>query len=376
MNDSDSEKLIARLQQLPEKEVPPYLVENIMAQIRPAKTGFWAALLQFLMTPRPVVFRPITGFALSSLVVVLFSVSMFLERHETAQLQGDRVAGMLTKAMQDSEASFLVGRGLLAAGLPGEALPLLQKASLTVPDNPEYAYWEGICFWANGMPEKERSSYQRGITSSPETVPLLLNLGHNFLEEKNFQEALVQYDRVLSLVPKESTALYNKALIYHLQQQEELAKIAWVNYLEHYRYGRKSFRAVRHLNNLNDFTYRIYQLGGRKIILKQSALLDMRPQNQLNKDVEILTSWLRYDPVLDIHLVFFHEDDISIAKHKAIEMKKRIVTVLGEQVRPRVRLSWFNETEVIETASGKIQPPESLLIFGTKRKTLQEETEI
>ena len=46
----------------------------------------------------------------------------------------------------------------MAAGLVEEALPLLQKASLSAPDNPEYAYWEGLCFWANGMPEKERSS--------------------------------------------------------------------------------------------------------------------------------------------------------------------------------------------------------------------------
>ena len=280
------------------------------------------------------------------------------------------------KALQNPQASFLAGRGLMAAGLVKEALPLLQRASLSAPDNPEYAYWEGLCFWANGMPEKERTSYIRGVSSSPATIPLLLNLGHNLLEQKEFSAALIQYNKTLSINPHEQAALYNSGLIYNLQQDSEKERETWKTYLKYYRSDRNSFRAVRRLNNLKDFTYRTYQIGYRKIILSQSALIRMQSAEDVRHEVEILADGLRNDPRLQLDIVFFHENDALTARKNAIVLKKHILAAVGEKERKRVRLSWFGEKETVQTSNGNYQLRESLLLFGRRNFNQEKETKI
>ncbi len=264
----------------------------------------------------------------------------------------------------------------MTAGFAAEALPLLQKASQSAPDNPEYAYWEGLCFWANGMPEKERASYIRGVGSSPDTVPLLLNLGHNFLEQKEYSAALVQYNKALSIAPQQQTALYNSGLIYTLQQDSENEISAWKTYLRYYRSGKNSFRAVRRLNNLNDFTYRTYQLGNRKIILSQSALVKMDPKAEVSHEVEILAAGLRNDPRLQLDIVFFHENNGLAARKNAILLKNMLLAAVGKNEEKRVRLSWFGEKETVRTSNGNYQLKESLLLFGSQNFTQNKETKI
>lgn len=252
----------------------------------------------------------------------------------------------------------------MAAGLVAEALPLFEKATVDTPDNPEYAYWQGLCFWANGMPEKERSSYLRGVVASPDNVPLLINLGHNLFEQGELHAAKLQYDKVLAIAPQDDEALYNRGLISHLLQDYENEKNAWKSYLHYYRSGKKSFRAVERLNNLNDFTYRAYQLGNRKIILSPSALLNIFPMGEISRELEILARGMKNDPTLQVDLVVFQENDELAAKTKAILLKKNILAILGKKESKRVRLSWFGEKETLQTPGGTHHLPESLLLFG------------
>jgi len=376
MHEPDTEKLIKRLQQLPELEPPPNLVSEVMGRIRPAKKPLWQQLLSYLIKPRHITLQPLPLAGAAMLATAVFWLGMVtgMNRVQPAG-QPVQVTGV-QKALQSPKASFLAGRGLMTSGLVAEALPLLQKASLSSPDNPEYAYWEGLCYWANGMPARERSSYIRGVDSSPETVPLLLNLGHNLLEQEKLSDALVQYNRVLTVVPHEQTALYNSGLIYNLQQDSQNEITAWKTYLQYYRSGKNSFRAVTRLNNLNDFTYRTYQLGTRKIILHQSTLVKMSPPEEVYHEVEILAEGLRNDPRLQLDIVFFHENDALTARKNAIVLKKHILAAVGEKERKRVRLSWFGEKETVQTSNGNYQLRESLLLFGRRNFNQEKETKI
>ncbi len=288
MNESDTEKLINRLQQLPEFEPPSNLIDEVMKRIEPIRPSLWQRLLTYLAMERHITLRPVPLFAAAMLVTGGFWLGRVTDTNRAQPANQGEQINVAEKALENPQARFLAGRGLMAAGLVEEALPLLQKASISAPDNPEYAYWEGLCFWANGMPEKERSSYMRGIGSSPDTIPLLLNLGHNLLEQRELDDSLVQYSKVLAIAPREQTALYNSGLIYNLQQDSPNETTAWKTYLHYYRSGKNSFRAVKRLNNLNDFTYRTYQLGKRKIILSQAALLGKFPTDDLHHEVEIL----------------------------------------------------------------------------------------
>ena len=379
MNTPDTEKLIQQLQKFPDLEPPPTLASEVMGRIRPVKVPFWQRLLNYLTDPRHVTLQPLRLAGAAMFAAAIFWLGMVVGMNRVQPVNQQEQFNVVEKALLSPQASFLAGRGLMTAGLVAEALPLLERASLSSPGNPEYAYWEGLCYWANGMPAKEHSSYIRGVGSSPETVPLLLNLGHNLLEQRELNNSLVQYNKVLVIAPNEQTALYNSGLIYNLQQDSQNEIKTWKTYLKYYRSGKnfsRASRAVKRLNNLNDFTYRTYQLGSRKTILSQSALVKMLPTEDFHQEVTILADALRKDLRLQLDIVFFHEDDALTARKNAIVLKKNILALVGVKEEKRVRLSWFGEKESVQASSGNYQLPKSLLLFGSRNFTQSKDTKI
>lgn len=376
MDMPDTEKLINRLGQLPELNPPANLVNEVMTKIRPVRPSLLQRFLSWLSAPRIITLQPVPVFAAAMFAAAVFWLGMMTGMNKVQPVTISERINIVEKALENPQASFLAGRGLMTAGLVKEALPLLQRASLSSPENPEYAYWEGLCFWANGMPTQERSSYIRGVGSSPDAVPLLLNLGHNLMEQGELKAALIQYDKTLDISPDEQTALYNRGLIYNLQQDHKNEIAAWKTYLQYYRSGKNAFRAVEHLNRLDDFTYRTYQLGNRKTILSQSALLGILATNKAYSEVKILAARLRNEPKLNIDIVFFKDNDALKARQKAIVLKNNIIALLGEKDEQRVKLSWFGEKETIQTAGKLHQLPESLLLFGRLNGTQGKETKI
>jgi len=376
MNEDNFEKLIEQLQQLPEFDPPATIVTNVMEKIRPATKPLWRQFLGYLARPRHITLQPLPLAGAATLAAAVFWLGMVTGMNRLQPVSQPAPISIVERALQNPQASFLAGRGLMTAGLAAEARPLLRKASLSNPDNPEYAYWEGLSYWANGMPEQERASYIRGIDSSPDTVPLLLNLGHNFLEQRELRAALLQYDKVLAIDPSEQAALYNHGLIYHLLRDSQNERAAWKKYLKYYRFGKKPFRAVTRLNNLGDFTYRTYQLGNRKIILSQSTLLNMDPSSEFYHEVGILAEGLRHTPMLHIDIVVFQENDELTARKKSLLLKSYIVAEIGPEEKKRVRLSWFGEKEAIQTSNGTHELSESLLLFGQLNSSQGKETKI
>ena len=269
---------------------------------------------------------------------------------------------------------FLQGRQLLLSGKSAQALPCLQEAGRLMPENPEYAYYEGLAYQAMDNLILERTSYQRGLQYATDSIPLLLNLGHNFLESDELDAALAQYEKVLSLNPEVESALYNRALIYENKGQARAAKRAWLQYLHQHRSGKWAWRAVSHLNNLGDFSFRSYQLGYRKLVLSHQALLgENNSPGDREKEIRVLGLLLRDNPELDLHIVTYEEKNIGKAKSQARELKNLLLSTTGKQAHSRIRLSWFGEAETFTAVTHTYRLAKGILIFTSKRTETTEE---
>lgn len=376
MKNPDFKKIIKELQHFPELEPPSNIVNNVMKRVTKPKQNWISKTFQFFFTSQQISFRPVTLAVPICIFLIIGYVAPSTHVRDANIAPITPKTDIISQAMQDTEASFLMGRGLMAAGLTAEALPLLQKASTAAPNNPDYAFWTGLCFSANNMPHEERASYQQAIESSPDNPSLLLNLGHSFLEEHKYDDALVYYNQVLTLDDREQVALYNTALIYHLQTKKKDEETAWKTYLDHYRYGINAIRAVQHLNNLDDFTYRIYYIGKLKIILNQKELLNVTPQQTYTYNADKLSRYLLQNPSLQLDIVTYNVKGRPTAKQNAVQLKRYLVNQLGPSLKNRIRLSWFGEKETLQTQTGNKQLAESVLIFATNENQLSKETAI
>lgn len=282
-------------------------------------------------------------------------------------------------AIDVPQSAYLVGRGLLQAHSSREqALAFLKRASVLDPDNPEFAYWEGVGYWANGDQEQERQSYLRGLAINPNSLPLLINLGHNYLSNKRYGEALRIYQKVLAIDPGEATARYNSGLIYRVEGMTAKEIYSWRMFLQNNRSGTKAFRALQRLNAYNDFSFRAYRIGFRDVIINQHSILDdSLPEKARQNELEAVASILEDNRYLGLEVVTFVENDLEAARKKAIEIKN-LIKGTEKNVSDRVRLSWFDTPELILSPNGKIEGElsESILLFSQVMTNFSKETSI
>ncbi len=368
-SNSNDQNLIDQLQRLPLKEVPADLTDRIMARVSTPKPSKISTFWMFIAQSYSISFRPVYAFGIALLVCGAFFLGQNSRQIPVQIVQTSApVPQLQAEALENPESAYLVGRGLLrASNSEGQALAFLQRASLLEPENPEFAYWEGVGYWANGDKEQERRSYLRGLEADPESIPLLINLGHNYLGEKSYREALGAYQAVLTLSPNEPVALYNSGLIYRALGMipEEIS--SWRSFLQENREGVKSFRAVQRLNGYDDYTFRPYQIGGDKVILNQQVLLDESlSESRQQEELATITSILEQNEHLNLEIVVFVENDQEAARKRAFQLKRMISKNSSTDVSNQVRLSWFDEPETIkrsDTASG-VELSEGLLLFS------------
>ena len=198
----DDEKLISRLKELPLQQVPPDLTDRIMARVSKKQPGIFSRLSDYIFRPITISLSPAYAFSLILIVCGAFLLGRIsLEKPAELIVSVPTPTPSPSLETDNAQAAYMIGRGLLEAEKPNQAIALLQKAALLEPDNPEYAYWEGVGYWLNGNQEQERQSYLRGLQAAPESVPLLTNLGHNYLNKQQYEQALKTYQAVLTLVP-------------------------------------------------------------------------------------------------------------------------------------------------------------------------------
>jgi tetratricopeptide (TPR) repeat protein len=375
----EDEKLISRLKELPLQQVPPDLTDRIMARVSKKQPGIFSRLSDYIFRPFAISLSPAYALSLILIICGAFLLGRISIEKTTEQIVSIPAQTSSTTIKTDNaQAAYMIGRGLLEAEKPDQAIALLQKAALLEPDNPEYAYWEGVGYWLNGNQEQERQSYLRGLQAAPESVPLLTNLGHNYLNQQQYEHALENYKAVLTLSPDEPVPLYNIGLINRKLGKVEDEITAWKEYLHVKRTGKWAFRAVERLNAYGDFSYRSYRIGLRRVIISPNILLDgsfsqAEQQNELTPIITIIEN----NTQLRLDIVVFIENDLEMARQIAIDLKRLIISSSETNIKNRIKLSWFNEPESITLRDDvSVELAEGLLLFSSHLPANEKEVSI
>ena len=283
-----------------------------------------------------------------------------------------QTANILEKELKsrpkDPELNYFMGRCLLAVNQADDAIYYLKIANRQLPDNPEYYFWLGIGYWANMEFEKEKQSYLKALKLDPDHLMANLYLGHTYMDKNKWKQALYQYDRVLIIDSGVPEALYNRALVFrHLKKKADEIK-AWQSYLNHYRSGKWAIGAVQSLNRYGDFSYRLYLLGNRRIVVP--VINFEQNSNDIKKDslsaIGIIGEKLLIDMELSIHLIAYVNGNSKNAKTRANLIKRLILEAFPTIEASRIMVSWFGVSEKIDLDKTAIILEESINIFTAK----------
>lgn len=251
----------------------------------------------------------------------------------------------------NAQLQFYLGRCLLILKKNPQALTHLKKAVALAPRNADYRFWLGVAYWANLDFDQERLSYLEALKLDPHLLQARVYLGHNAMDRNQWEMALKQYDSALAQDPGLAEALYNRALVLRQMGRKNMEKAAWRNYLRHYRHGLWAFRAVAHLNNDGDFSYRTYLLGLRKVIVPALAFAPqgaaLKPESR--PTVARIADVLRKDPALGLHIVVFVKDNPPLARARAKRIKQSILETFPDIAPARLKTSWLGVPEEISS---------------------------
>ncbi len=351
----DIRRIEELLGQLPEREVPGDLNDRVMAMIVEEKSSLLKRLKEICYGSFVVNIQPVKYCLLATAVAVAFFLGSLNKGSYEAALELPAVSSL------SSEASYHIGRGLYEGGEPEKALIYLKRAAMLDPGKPEYGLWQAVAFQAVGASELERKQYQRIVNKYPDYLPALINLGHNQLESGDLDGALASYRQILALNPQDQSVLCNIGLIYKMQGDAIEESKTWQQYLSVNRTGRKSYRAVSHLNELGSFDFRTAQLGYRQIVIHPEALFS---NNQALREHEI--SWLAEQfmrtPGKTLNLIVFDAAGQAVAKERAMLLRKELLSVLPED--KHVTISWFGQAEIIEKETKNSALKQSVLVFS------------
>lgn len=112
------------------------------------------------------------------------------------------------------------GAGLLHAGLPAQAIPLLERALELDPDNVSAAINLGGAYILAGEHRRAVPILERACALEPDNPMVWTNLGAAYLDRPPFmteegeQKAIAAFERALELNPATPHVSYNLGLIY------------------------------------------------------------------------------------------------------------------------------------------------------------------
>lgn len=242
--------------------------------------------------------------------------------------------------------NYYLGRLLLREKKYAEALPYLKKAGELEPTNGDYQFWTGVAHGGLKQYTAERTRYQKALQLEPENQQVLTALGHSYMRSRQYNQALKTYSKALLLWPDNPSALYNRALALSKLGKKEEAKSGWRRYLSVNDSGGLARYAVNHLNDLGDFSYRNYTIGGRVVTVK--AISFTSPTGaELSR--ESRTSLERIGEAAagtgegKLQVLVYHKGDKELARLRALAVRKALLDNVPELVKERIGVSWFGE---------------------------------
>lgn len=354
------------LRNLPEREVPLGMSAGIMAQVMAVKPTFLERLGVFFRGGLGITIRP----ARLALVTTALALAFYLGTLST--VPGVDTGALPAVASLSPEASFYIGRGLLNGGAPEKAMIYLRRAATLAPGVAEYKMWQAVSWQAAGRVELERGQFLGLAKRHPQYLPAVINFGHRQLQNGDLDGAMRSYRQILTMAPGRQEVLYNIGLIYRLQGDQEGERRTWKKYLSLRRSGNKSYLAVRHLNELGDYSYRTARLGYRQIIISSEALL-AADESIRGREISRLARQFNRVPGRVLDLVVFDAAGLEKARGRArtLQGELRRELVAGKEVR----ISWFGQAESIRRGKGKVVLDQGVLFFSLPKnqRSLQEQ---
>ncbi len=277
----------------------------------------------------------------------------------------------LTENPGNAEVHYYLGRCRMGAGHKALALNHLKTAVALDPTEADYHYWLGVSFHENGEIGSEQACYERALEYNQEHVPALTSLGHIHLEDKNLQQALDIYQRVIDLQSDSASVLYNRALILHRLDRTPEARLAWKAYLANYCDGPLAKKATSNLNALGDFEYRNHVIGKRTITLRKIwfEISSDRIWEGSMPSLDRLGDIFRPSKNLTLHIVAYQKQNKPLAEARAKSIKQYLLNRFPDLESHRLRVSWFGVPECIPVASSEFLEDASIQFFTTTEET-------
>ena len=368
-NEKEFEKLAGMLRELPFVEPPSGLASSVLRRIRPKNQPLWRRLYNFATTRRAISFSPMQLSAATLCLFLAFFLGFWAGKDRIPHPIKDMHSGSVSLSLtsKDPAANYHLGRSLLIADRPEQAIYYLKQATKLLPNKAEYFFWRGVGHYAMMEHDLEKQSYMQAIELDPNYLSAYLYLGHNFMDMNLYNEALQQYDRVLEIDPGFLEALYGRGLVLGQLGKADEEASAWKKYLSLKITGKWAQRAVEHLNTSGDFSYRAHQLGFRKVVLRQIAF---GPSGELTEQscesLERIGQILINSPRLALHLVVYVKDNPVLAKIRVKSLKRFLVTTFPDVAPRRLKISWFGVPEVVSVSGKTYTQEESVLFIGQK----------
>ena len=275
----------------------------------------------------------------------------------------------IEKHPDDAKAHYYLGRCSLAAEDNPLALKHMQKAVGLDQGNADYHFWAGVAHAANGQAENERRSYETALAIKPKHVQALVYLGHNRYEAGRHRTALGYYDQALKEDPYIAPALYNRALALRKLQRTPEEINAWKTYLGFYSNGAFARQATVYLNRHGLFDYRNHIIGDRTLTLAQVRFEPSRGRIRKNSmpTLKKLARVTAKNTQMTLHVIAYQKNNLKLAEARAKAVKKSILAQEDGIDRARIKVSWFDQPETVNTGRQTHRLDSSVNFIGQAR---------
>ena len=266
---------------------------------------------------------------------------------------------------------YYLGRFWLTQKKPDhfEALKNFQTAVRLSPSNTTYRFWQGVAYGSVGKSRQERKSYLQVLSNQRDHLQALTYLAHNYLEAKEYSDAMTTYNKVLKIWPFSPSALFNRAFIMRILDRTPEERLAWLEYLDVYPSGPMARRAVNYLNGLGDLQYRNIVVGARTVTIERVIFEPftekLKSYNQPSLDL-IGSVFSRLNNH-ELHIIVFQKNNIKLAEKRAKELKKFLLKKHRNLFPQSIKLSWFDVPEEIKILGVKVLEEDESINFFTKK---------
>jgi tetratricopeptide (TPR) repeat protein len=285
-------------------------------------------------------------------------------RYRAAQ---EALAQELKQAPDEAHLHYLMGRSLLAQNRPAEAMASLDQALALDPHQAAYHFWQGVAHWALVEFDRELESYHKALALDPDYLPAHVYAGHNYLDRGAWDRALEHYQQVLVKAPDNPETLYNAGIAYQNLGRTAEANRSWRHLVRAEPRGVTAVKAVGHLNDNGDFSYRVFLIERRWLVLPgvtfepETALLAPEGRRALRRLGEACTTTTATDSVL--HILSYVAGDAGLAHRRAASIRDRLLSTFPGFSPQRLRISWFDVAEDIACGQKTCRLPESVRFF-------------